>query len=109
MRVYLGINIMMGINEMFFYKDYWFKNFFFGNEGIKLVMIVKRYEKLIEYFYVSDRENEFVRGIRNYDKLYKVREVIIMVREKFRLNYRLLKNIVIDEVMIKWIGRLFYK
>lgn len=109
MRVYLGINIVMGINEMFIYKDYWFKNFFFGNEGIKLVMIVKRYEKLIEYFYVSDRENEFVRGIRNYDKLYKVREVIIMVREKFRLNYRLLKNIVIDEVMIKWIGRLFYK
>ncbi|XP_052678343.1 piggyBac transposable element-derived protein 5-like [Crassostrea angulata] len=86
MRSYLGINIVMGINEMPTYKDYWCKNLFLGNEGIKSVMTVKRYEKLTEYFHVSDQENEPARGTRNYDKLYKVREVITMAREKFRSN-----------------------
>lgn len=54
MWAYLGINIVMGINEMPTYKDYWSKNLFLGNEWIKSVMTVKRYEKLTEYFYVSD-------------------------------------------------------
>lgn len=48
MRAYLGINIVMGINEMQTYKDYWSKNLLLGNEGIKSVMTVKRYEKLTE-------------------------------------------------------------
>lgn len=50
MWAYLGINIVMGINEMPTYKDYWSKNLFLGNEGIKSVMTVKRYEKLTRVF-----------------------------------------------------------
>lgn len=48
MQAYLGINIVMGINEMQTYKDNWSKNLLLGNEGIKSVMTVKRYEKLTE-------------------------------------------------------------
>lgn len=72
-------------------------------------MIVWRYEKIMEYFYVSDRRFELVRGIRYYDKFYKVREVIVMVKNNFKNNYRLSGNFVIDEVMIKWIGRFLFK
>jgi hypothetical protein len=36
----------MGINELPRYKDYWSKDRFIGNEGIKSVMTVKRYEKI---------------------------------------------------------------
>lgn len=70
-------------------------------------MIVRRYEKITEYFYVSDRRFELVRGIRNYDKFYKVREVIVMVKNNFKNNYRLSGNFVIDEVMMKlWLNGL---
>ena len=48
MKAYLSMNIFMGINKLPGYKDYWSKNNFIGNEGIKSVMTVRRYEKLTE-------------------------------------------------------------
>lgn len=45
-RAYLGLNIVMGINQIPSYKDYWFKDLFLRNEGVKSVMTVKRYEKI---------------------------------------------------------------
>jgi hypothetical protein len=109
MKAYLGLNIMMGINELPAYKDYWSKDLFLGNEGAKSVMTVRRYEKLTEYFHVSDRESEPAKESRNYDKLFKVREVITMAKRNFKETYRPNKNLAIDEAMIKWTGRLSYK
>lgn len=45
-------------------------------------MNVKRYEKITEYFHVSDKKTEPAGGSRTYDKLYKVREVIVMAKKK---------------------------
>lgn len=91
----------MGINQVPSYKDYWAKNLFLGNEGVKSVMTVRRYEKITEYFHVSDRRSEPARGTRNYDKLYKVREVIVMAKNNFKNNYRPSGNLAIDEAMMK--------
>lgn len=109
MKAYLGLNIVMGINQVPSYKDYWAKNLFLGNEGVKSVMTVRRYEKITEYFHVSDRRSEPARGTRNYDKLYKVRKVIVMAKNNFKNNYRPSGNLAIDEAMIKWTGRLSFK
>lgn len=81
MRAYLGWNIVIGINQLSSYKDYWFKDLFLGNEGVNSVMTVQRYEKITEYFHVSDRRTEPAWGTRTYDKLYKVREVIVMAKK----------------------------
>lgn len=40
MRAYLGLNIVMGINQLPSYKDYWSKDLFLGNEGTKSIMTV---------------------------------------------------------------------
>jgi len=109
MKAYLGMNIYMGINKLPGYKDYWSKNNFIGNEGIKSVMTVRRYEKLTEYFHVSDRAAEPGRGVQNYDKLYKIRPVLEMAKHNFKNNYKPSMNLAIDEAMIKWTGRLSYK
>lgn len=82
MRAYLGWNIVMGINQLLSYKDYWFKDLFLENEGVNSVMTVKRYEKITEYFHVSDRRTEPAWGTRTFDKLYKVREVIVMAKKQ---------------------------
>ena len=37
-RAYFGIHIFMGIDALPRYKDYWSKDRFIGNEGIKSVM-----------------------------------------------------------------------
>ncbi|XP_062606783.1 piggyBac transposable element-derived protein 4-like [Saccostrea cucullata] len=109
MKAYLGLNILMGINQLPSYKDYWSKDVYLGNEGVKSVMTSRRYEKITEYFHVSDRASEPARGTRNFDKLFKVREVLTMTKRKFNESYKPNKSMAIDEAMIKWTGRLSYK
>jgi hypothetical protein len=109
LRAYFGIHIFMGINELLRYKDYWSKDRFIGNEGIKSVMTSKRYEKITGYFHVSDRATEQGRNDDAYDKLCKVRPVINMAKERFSNSYKPHKHIAIDEAMIKWTGRLSFK
>lgn len=55
-------------------------------------MTVCRYEKNTEYIHVIER-TEPARETRNYDKLYKVQEVIVMAKNKYSLN----RNLAIDE------------
>jgi len=109
LKAYFGMNIFMGINSLPGYKDYWSRDNFIGNEGIKSVMPVRRYEKLTEYFHVSNRAAEPARGEDNYDKLFKVRPVVNMAKDLFKRNYKPNKHMAIDEAMIKWTGRLSYK
>ena len=107
LRAYLGVNIIMGINELPSYKDYWSRDKFIGNEGIKSTYIVRRYEKITEYFHVSDRENEPERGDQNYDKLYKVRPIVDMSKLNFLTKYNLNKNVTIDETYDKMDRKTF--
>lgn len=109
MKAYLGMNIFMGIYKLPGYKNYLSKNSFIGNEGIKSVMTVTRYEKLTEYFHVSGRAAQPGRYVQNYDKLYKIRPVLEMAKHNFKNNYKPSMNLAIDEAMIKWTGRLSFK
>lgn len=72
-------------------------------------MTVKRYEKITEYFHVSDRRTEPAWGTWTCDKLYKVREVIVMTKNNFKNNYKPYGHLTIDEAIIKWTGRLSFK
>lgn len=72
-------------------------------------MTVKRYEKITEYFHARDRRTEPAWGTLTYDKLYKVREVIVMTKNNFKNNYKPYGHLTINEAIIKWTGRLSFK
>lgn len=44
--------------------------------------VYKGTRKITEYLHVSDRRTEPAWGTRTYDKLYKVREVIVMAKKQ---------------------------
>ena len=68
----------MGINPLPGYEDYWSRDNFIRNEGIKSVMPVHRYDKLTEYFISAVKH---ARGEHNYNKLLKVRPVVNMAKD----------------------------
>ena len=73
MRTFLGLQVFMDISELPRYELYWSKNPFIGNEGFKTAMIRNRYEKLLEYFHVSDpRSEQAARNSPDWEPLYKV-------------------------------------
>ena len=101
------MNIMMGINSLPLYKIYWHKDSFLGNNGIRQTIPIGRYEKLTQYFHVSDQANE-PRHEGDYDKLYKIRPVITMTQETFKEYNKPGKNQTVDEAMITFKGCLSY-
>jgi hypothetical protein len=108
MRAFIGLNVFFGLNPLPNYKQYWSTDPFLGNEGIRSVMPVKRYEKLAQYFHVSDRSQEPPRGAPNYDRLYKVRPVLDAMQASFKNANKPSKCQSLDEGMIKFQGRITY-
>ena len=102
MRAYLGLLILFGVSPRPQYKDYWSSDVFIGNEGVKSVMSLRRFEKITQYFHVSDREREPVRGSPDYDRLYKIKPVMTVVEGNCKALYAANEHQAIDEDMIAY-------
>ncbi|WAR15739.1 PGBD4-like protein [Mya arenaria] len=109
MRAFLAINVLMGIQQLPLISMYWSSNPFIGNPGIIGTMTCNRFQKLAQYFHVSDRASEPRRGDPGYDRLFKVREVMTAVMDCFKRAYTLSKEVAVDEAMIKYSGRLSFR
>ncbi|XP_053372688.1 piggyBac transposable element-derived protein 4-like [Mercenaria mercenaria] len=109
MKAFIGINVIMGINALPELDMYWSSNPLDGNSAIQNIMTCNRFQKLSQYFQVSDRATEPPRGSQNYDRLYKVKPVIQHVSETFLMSYDLSQQAAVDEAMIKFTGKLSFR
>ena len=105
MRAYLGLLILFGVSPRPQYKDYWSTDIYIGNQGVKEVMSLKRFEKISQYFHVSDRSSEPARDSPQYDKLFKIRPVMLCVEKNCKTLYSPNEHQAIDEGMIGYKGR----
>ena len=71
-------------------------------------MTLKRFEKIVQYFHISDRANEPGRNDESYDPLYKVKPVLTAMNKQFMALCGTAGNCAIDESMIKCKSRLPY-
>ena len=94
---YLGI---IGLPEM---RMYWAMNMMFSMSAFPKTISKRRFEAITKYFHSFNR-----RAIpkENTDKLMIIRPVLDFIMEKFRTLYVPLRNLLIDEGMLKWKGRL---
>ena len=56
---------------------------FLGNEGVRRTMTLKRFEKIGQYFHISDHANELRRNDESYDQRYKVKPVLTAMNKQF--------------------------
>ena len=66
-KAYLGLCIMMGIVVLPQVADYWSKDIFLENRGIKAVMTKNRFKEISQYLHFSDSASEPKKGEWNYD------------------------------------------
>ena len=100
LKAFLGLQILMGVNSLPQYRNYWSTDPFLSNQYVKRTMTKRRFEKLNQYFHVSDRASELPNipeneGIR--DKLCKVRELMTHIEATFLKFYRPCHRQSIDE------------
>lgn len=100
LKAFLGICILFGVSPLPAYNLYWSKSPLFGNEGVKKVMTKRRYEKINEYFHVSDPNSEPDRAAPDADKLFKVRPVLDLCEKLFPKHFLPREFHTIDEALI---------
>lgn len=109
MKVWVAINIMMGIHILPRVACYWSTDPDLNVPSISRLMSRTRFEKLGQYFHMRDRRAYIPFGQRGHDQLFKIRPVLEEVREQCARLYQPGRAISIDEAMIKFTGRLHFK
>ncbi|XP_013863760.1 piggyBac transposable element-derived protein 4 [Austrofundulus limnaeus] len=100
MKAYVGLNILMGINQLPDTGMYWASDIFIGNAGFKKTMTSRRFEKLTQYLQLCDRESEPARGERGYDGLFKIRPFLDVVENTMWDAYMPNRCLTIDKCAI---------
>ena len=108
LKAFLGLLLIFGLNPVRQYQNAFSPCPFLGNQGVRNTMSLKRFEKLCQYFHISDRVSEPHKGTSNYDPLYKVRHVMETLLELFPKFNAFAEEQCIDESMIRCKARLPY-
>ena len=104
-KAYLGISMLMGINPMHEYSDYWSVDPYLENIAIKRVMTLNRYEKLCQYLHCNCAAARLQRADANYHPMAKVAPLVDMARRNFKSCYQHGCAISVDEAMKGFRGR----
>lgn len=103
MRQFFSVILTMGLNKVPHFHDYWSKKSIYRNEYICSLMGRDRFILLLKFWHFSDERND------TEDRLYKIRQILNMLNNRFRHILTPGKFIVIDESMIPWRGRLIFR
>lgn len=103
MRQFFSVMLTMGLNKVPHFHDYWSKKSIYRNEYICSLMGRDRFILLLKFWHFSDERND------TGDRLYKIRQILNMLNNRFREILTPGKCIVIDESMIPWRGRLIFR
>jgi hypothetical protein len=109
LKAFLGLHVIMAIDHKPNIGAYWSDNKHLGNPGIKACMTKNRFEKLLQYMHIADNSKQPARDSPQYDALFKVRPIMEQVKLNSRENFNPNPELSIDEMMIGFKGRLFFR
>lgn len=108
MQAYVAIQIMIGLNNRPEIEDYW-GTFWLTKNRVAEIMPRNKFELLTSFIHFNDNTNRVPRGQEGYDALFKVRPMLDMVDPVYSAVYKPDKELALDESMIKYKGRLFFR
>lgn len=103
-NTFIGILLIMGVVQLPEIRLYWSNNDMYANARIKKAMKRDRFLSILKFLHFADNTT-----VRTEDRLYKIRNIIETIVDSFKSSIRPGKNIVIDESMVPWRGRLRFR
>lgn len=104
MKKFLGLLLWMGLVKVGCLKDYWSKDSLYNFSIPGKLMSRNRFQLLLSFMHFSDN-NSIVPG----DRLAKIKPLLDMLQTRYQSIYVPGENIVIDETLIPWRGRLLFR
>lgn len=103
MKTFLGIVMWMGLTPQPNLASYWSKIFLYHSE-IPKYMTRNRFEIILRTFHCSNNAE-----CPPDDRLYKIRNLVDLLVEKFKMWNMPSENMCIDESVIPFVGRLSFR
>lgn len=104
LNTFIGVLLFMGVAPLPEIRLYWSQKEIYWNSRIQNAMKHDRFISILKYLYFSDNSTA-----RTEDCLYKLRNIVDAIVHTFKNTFKPGKNIVIDETMILWKGRLSFR
>lgn len=105
LRAYFGILLLMSTNPRHQMYLYWSSDSFFNCPEISKVMSFRRFQAIMNCLHLTDLTKEKKKGEEGYDRLGRVRPLILALNESFKRQYTPSAHQAIDESMIRFKGR----
>ena len=104
-KIFLGVNILMGLKKLPSFKDYWSSKDEMRDTFISSAIGRDRFAWLLTNIHLNDNSVQPQKGEQNYDKLYKLRPLLSKLQETFLSSMKPSEFQSVDESMIKFKGR----
>jgi hypothetical protein len=104
-KIFLGINVLMGIKRLPSIRDYYSSNDEIRDHYISSLMSRNRLMWILGNVHLNDNKKQPKKGEKDFDKLYKVRPFLDKLLETFQFYYESDEHQSVDESMIKFKGR----
>lgn len=98
---FLGVVIYLGIDKKPKIADYWSKNILYKNEFCQKIMTRDRFMEIIKCIHFTNA------GVS--EPCPKIGEMLVILIENFQKMLVPGENVVIDESLISWLGRLKFR
>ena len=108
-KTWLGIYYMMGIVQKPSLHSYWEKNKVTQTPGFAAIMTRDHFKSILRFLYFVNKEDELPKDHPNYNRLFKLRPFIQEIRRKFQQNYVPDREVSINETMVKFKGKKFFR
>lgn len=102
MKIFLGLQIWIGLVQMPKLVCYWSNNVLYSNE-VKSVMSRNRFELILSNWHFSDNENADISN-----RLYKIKPLVDYISQKFQDCVTPSCNVCVDETLVPFRGRLAF-
>lgn len=105
LRKFFGILMIMGINHLPKMRLYWSKSKMYTNDLIRNSMKRDRFDLLLKFLHFCNNDDI----PQNSDRLHKIRNILNRIINNFQKTMKPDKEVVIDETMMPWRGRLVFR
>jgi len=108
MKAYLALNTAMGLCSKPSLRDYWSK-YWLTRTPFPDIMSRYRYERLSCFLHYANNGDQVQRYDEGYDPLFKIKPLLNTVEPLYETVYVSGRNMSIDETIVKYKGRVFFR
>jgi hypothetical protein len=109
MLVFLAIIIDMGHCKWDKLTNYWSRAYNYHITFYSNCMKRDRFFHILRYLHFTDNENGPDTTDENSDRLWKIRNLFEILNEKFSKFYNPSEHLAVDEVIVKYQGRVIFR